>query len=114
MGPSEASLGIGVFGTAKGPGVTLVLGNGKPEPLAMVLELQPRPNWTSQFLQNWTSGSQRQVIVGIWVTEESSPHGGRGGGGAQVCAVAGPPVGCGQVRWPALATCQHDLDMGTP
>ena len=96
MGPSEASLGIGVFGTAKGPGVTLVLGNGKPEPLAMVLELQPRPNWKSQFLQNWTSGSQRQGIVGIWVTEESSPQGGRGGGVLRCVPLLAPLLGVGR------------------
>lgn len=49
-GASEASLGAGGIWGGGGPRVTLMLGDGKPEPLALVLELQPSSNWKSWFL----------------------------------------------------------------
>lgn len=48
--PAEASLGAGGIWGGGGPRVTLMLGDGKPEPLALVLELQPSSNWKSWFL----------------------------------------------------------------
>lgn len=49
-GPLRGQLwGWGYLGVVEVPG-SLMLGDGKPEPLTQILELQPSPNWKSQFL----------------------------------------------------------------
>lgn len=47
--PSDASLGTGSIWGGGGSQVTHIW-DGKPEPPALVLELEPSPNWKSQFL----------------------------------------------------------------